>query len=359
MRIKKKMISGVALSILAIVSACKNETRQVPMEHSVILTKPTTVRPTVLRSYCGVVRESQVINLGFKVPGQISRIEVKEGDRVHRGQLLAKLDDKDYRLGVKAVQIQYEQLKDEVARSKMLLEQKSLSANDFEKAEAGLRQLHTQLQINQNKLDYTSLYAPADGYIQAVNFSSSEMVDAGTAVMTLMDVSQLEVTVDIPLEIYQESASIANYSCIVVNSGLSKKYPMRLLSLLPKADGNQTYQLRLVFMNKPDRNITSGMNVEVQIESAMDSVDSDCMMVPQSAVFRDGQQTCVWVFRSDSTVCRRPVVLNGSVRDGMIMVTGGLKDNERIVRAGVNVLQAGEKVRVLDKPSETNVGGML
>ena len=63
---------------------------------------------------------------------------------------------------------------DEVARASRLYEKKSMSANDFEKASAGLRQLGVQLQVNKNKLAYTKLYAPADGYVSAVNFSPAE-----------------------------------------------------------------------------------------------------------------------------------------------------------------------------------------
>lgn len=62
--------------------------------------------------------------------------------------MLAELDDEDYKLGVEALQIQYNQLKDEVARTRKLFEQKSVSANDYEKASAGLRQLGVQLQVN-------------------------------------------------------------------------------------------------------------------------------------------------------------------------------------------------------------------
>ena len=140
-------------------------------------------------NHSGIVREAHTISLGFKTAGQIERIHVREGDYVRQGQLLAELDDADYRLGVEALQIQYDQLEDEVERTKRLFDQKSVSVNDYEKAVAGLRQLGVQLQVNKNKLDYTKLYAPIDGYVQSVNFSPAEMVDAGTALFTLLDMS--------------------------------------------------------------------------------------------------------------------------------------------------------------------------
>ena len=197
--------------------------------HSVMVTTPEAMEGTVVKNYSGIVREAHTINLGFKTPGQIERILVAEGDYVHKGQLLAELDDADYRLGVEALQIQYDQLKDEVGRTEQLYRQKSISANDYEKATAGLRQLGVQLQANKNKLNYTKLYAPTDGYIQAVNFSPAEMVDAGTALFTLLDVSRMEVVADIPVAEYQQRDRFTRYFSRV--AGSASELPMQLLSL--------------------------------------------------------------------------------------------------------------------------------
>ena len=83
--------------------------------------------------------------------------------------------------------------------------------------------------------------------------------------------------------------------------------------------------------------------------------------VPLCAVFRDtdGSEPCVWVFERDSTVTKRPVVLRGTDDEGRAVVIEGLTGEERIVRAGVNVLQEGERVRVVGKSSKTNIGGLL
>lgn len=324
--------------------------------HSVMVTTPEAMEGTVVKNYSGIVCEAHTINLGFKTPGQIERILVAEGDYVHKGQLLAELDDADYRLGVEALQIQYDQLKDEVGRTEQLYRQKSISANDYEKATAGLRQLGVQLQANKNKLNYTKLYAPTDGYIQAVNFSPAEMVDAGTALFTLLDVSRMEVVADIPVAEYQQRDRFTRYFSRV--AGSASELPMQLLSLTPKADGNQLYQLRLAFVGQPDKQLTAGMNVEVGIVMA-DTTATTGVVVPLCAVFRDGDTSCVWVLGADSTLVKQQVVLDGSDSRGRAVIREGLTGSEQIVRAGVNALQEGEKVRVIERSSKTNVGGLL
>lgn len=338
--------------------ACGRASHENSTLRSVALTEPVLLEATHVINHSGIVREAHTISLGFKTAGQIERIHVREGDYVRQGQLLAELDDADYRLGVEALQIQYEQLKDEVERTKQLFDQKSVSANDYEKAAAGLKQLGVQLQVNKNKLDYTKLYAPTDGYVQAVNFSPAEMVDAGTALFTLLDVSHMEIVADIPVGEYRQRDHFARFYGKV--AGIEEKFPMQLSSLTPKADGNQLYQLRLTFAGQPDKRLTAGMNAEISIVVA-DKGGITGFAVPLCAVFQDtdGNKPCVWVFERDSTVSKRPVVLNGTDAEGRAVITEGLTGEERIVRAGVNVLQQGQRVHVAEEPSKTNIGELL
>ena len=108
----------------------------------------------------------------------------------------------------------------------------------------------------------------------------------------------------------------------------------------------------------------SGLGVELarhvggEIVSA-DSTAAHGHTVPLRALFNDGQSACVWVMQGDSTVVKRPVTIDGSLDNSRAVVTDGLTGDELIVRAGVNVLQQGEKVKVVEQPSKTNIGGIL
>ena len=73
---------------------------------SVSVTQPVALGGETTRTFSGVVKAANEVSLGFKTAGQIARIHVAEGDYVRKGQLLAELDDADYRLAVEALQIQ-------------------------------------------------------------------------------------------------------------------------------------------------------------------------------------------------------------------------------------------------------------
>ena len=356
---KRKNLLCLSAFLLFLLNSCSQPNRSSSPVHSVEVTNPEPSCSHTTRNYSGVVREAHEISLGFKTAGQIKRIHVKEGDHVRKGELLAELDDADYLLGVEALQIQYDQLKDEVARTRKLFEQKSVSANDYEKASAGLRQLGVQLQVNKNKLEYTRLYAPEDGYIQSVNFSPAEMVDAGTAMFTFLDVSHLEVKTDLPSNTFKNIDNVASYDCMVSSEKESQTYPMDFLSLSPKADGNQLYQLILKFRENPGKQITPGMNIGVRLSIDWTNDSKGEFIIPVCSVFKSSDNSCVWVLKEDSTIEKRVITIDNNFSGEHVTVIKGLNGTERIVRAGVNSLQEGEKVTVIEEPEKSNVGGLI
>ena len=355
---KKSLI--LPLILLALFSGCSGNRSQ---DTSCVRTVKTicveSAGTSSSSAYPGTVREANSINVGFKTPGQIETINVKEGDYVHSGQLLASLDDNDYRLGVEALQIQYDQLSAEVSRLKELYAKKSISVNDYEKARAGLAQLGVQLQINKNKLAYTKLYAPVSGYIIDVNFAPSEMVDAGTPLFVMRDVSVMEVEVDIPASDYHERGAFRSFFC---RSSQGDIAPLALVSIAPKADGNQLYRMTLRYSGTKNVMSTSflpGTNVEVVINREDSTLSMEPMLVlPTAAVRYDGTQAYVWTVSGDSTLLRRDICVSASGDAGKLNV-GGIGQGTEVVCAGAATLSQGEKVRIMGHQPESNVGGLL
>jgi RND family efflux transporter MFP subunit len=358
--------AGIAIFFAAfLLSSCgSKETQQAATTvHNVYLTSPQPIGGSVAAEYSAVVEEARNISVGFKTGGQIEKVMVKEGDYVKAGQVLATLDSRDYALAVEQLKIQYEQLKSEFSRKEQLFASGNISPNDFEKAKAGLEQLRVQLELNTNKLSYTRLHAPVSGYITKRNHERGETVGAGTSVVELMDDGNLEVIVDLPAAEYARRNSFAGFTGRLTNSQSS--FPLTYLSLTPKADNNQLYQLRLAVPAASRKALTAGMNLNVAI-SHSDSATAEgaesnagSYSLPLRSVFTDAGKEYVWIFNpADSTVNRRQVTTSGNAGDGLISVSG-VTTTDRIVRAGVNVLQEGEKVVVLEEASATNKGELL
>lgn len=350
-------MAAAFFSIAAVISCAGGGNSGEPAVRTVKTMTVSAADSTGTLTYPGIVQEMHTINVAFKTPGQISKINVKEGDYVREGQLIASLDDADYRLGVEALQIQYDQVSDEVSRLRELYAKKSVSANDYEKAEAGLRQLAVQLQVNKNKLAYTKLYAPVSGYVKSVNFAKSEMVDAGTPLISMMDVSGLEVQADIAASEYLDRSSFTSFT---VNTPNGDTCGAKLIGIVPKADGNQLYRMTLKINlgeSLMKNSFLPGTNVEVSIKKNGFTTGKE-IVLPLSAISYDNKQAFVWKVDDSSSIVKVNVKVSPSA-DATHAHVSGIAPGTEVVTAGAASLKEGEKVNVLSNPSETNIGGLL
>lgn len=342
----------MAATLCVVMSSCGGkESAPVQEEtvHNVFVVHPVLQGGSHARSFTGVVEENRTIGLGFKTAGQIESINVKEGDRVSKGQLLATLDTKDYELVVKQLQVQYDQMKADHERLAYLHDRSNVSESEFEKSSSGLEQLGVQLQMNKNKLEYTRLYSPVSGVITAVNFEKAEMVDAGRPVFDIMDNGQLEIVVDLPVRDYMNRGQFNNLE-LAGKDGVD--YQLNILSITPKADNNQLYQMKLTVPAEAAKELTSGMNVTVKINVGAEGgeANGECS-VPLRSVFERHGESYVWVLTPESTVVARKVTVV-SAGKGEVVISG-IAPGDAVVRAGVNSLHDGEKVNVITRTPDS------
>ncbi len=346
------------LSAVFLLPSCGGKESTADYQRTVEVVKPVAVGSVYERTFTGIVRDAQEISLGFKTPGQIEAVYVEEGDYVKEGQIIARLDDADYKLGVEASKVQYEQTKREVERLKTLYEGKSISGNDYDKAVSGLKALKVQLESNENKLSYTVLRAPVSGYIKQVGFEKSEMVDAGTPVVTLLASGGKEVEVDVPVSVYAERENIESVTC---SSSYAKEggVAMRVAGVVPSADGSQLYKMRLTFADAKSEKFTSGLNVAVHFSFRNAGGDKGGVVLPMRCVYEKGGKSYVWIVDKDSAVVARQVEIVGAGESGSAIIEGNVGADDNVVCAGVNSLREKEKVRIIGKTADSNVGGLI
>lgn len=345
------------IALIALCVASCKDAPQASMVKTVKVIKPEALGMVMDKQFSGVVKEAREISAGFKTGGQIARILVKEGDYVRKGQVIAVLDMSDYRLGVEASQIQYDQLKAEVERLKVLAKAKSVSGNDYDKAVAGLRQVGVKLQSDKNQLSYCTLHSPASGYVQQRNNEVGEMVQAGSPIVSLLDVNGMEVEVDIPAILYVHRNALSDFRC-VSSLNPDQSYPLSLVSITPKANNTQLYTMKLAFAHGA-KGLTSGMNVNVSMNMSIKTPLTNLITLPVNALFKEHGKNYVWIVNKNNTVERREVEINSFNQYGKIIIKGGLQGDETIVKAGVHHLSDHQKVQILDESSKTNVGDML
>ena len=306
-------------------------------------------------TYPGRTQASEEANVAFRVAGTLLKVTVKEGDRVRRGQVIARMDDRDYRVQLTAAEAEYTQVKAEAERVMALYADSVATANNYDKARYGLQQITQKLQHCRDQVEDCILRAPFDGYVRTVLHESHETVAAGMPIVGLIADGQTEVVINIPASENLRRSEFADFTARF-DVLPDEEFPLQLLSIARQANTNQLYEVRLGLKGRHPQ-ITPGMSTLVQL--TYHSEGENPIRVPLRAVMHDAKgATTVFVY-DKGHLHRTPITLGRAHGDGSVEVNSGLKRGDQIVVAGVNTLSDGEAVRPTSEPSKTNVGGLL
>ncbi len=301
----------------------------------------------------GKVVAATDVNIGFRVPGIVEEICVTDGSFVRKGDVVARLDSRDYELQVSATQAEYDAVKAEVDRVVALFADESISANDYDKATNGLRAITAKLEAHSNALYDTDLRAPFDGYIQRNNFDRGEAVAAGTPVIVLISATAPEVTVDIPAAYYIKQKNFEGATASI-EIFPNKTFDLRLKGISPKANLNQLY--RITFSIEGADGILPSAGVSAMVKMTYTAPITPSTTIPFTAIVEQNGENFVWVVTNGQAKSRSVVV--AKIQNGMALITEGLEEGEIVITAGVNSLKENEQVTQLKEPSASNVGGL-
>lgn len=316
------------------------------------------------RSFAGTVIEGKKANLSFRISAPIERIYVEEGEYVEQGQLLAKLDARDYQLQYTAVQAQFEQISSEVARIETLYKKGNVAINDYEKAQAGLKQITAKYESVQNSLNDIKLLAPYSGFIQDIYFQQSEIIKAGLPVISLISNKDFQIQCDIPAIVYANKDKFSSYS-VTLETNPEEEIPLQLDNIKHKANLNSLYRVFFNIQNQSSKSpkMAVGMDCQVKIVYELETSDQENIVkVPmESIVQSERYSSFVWLLNTHDRygyiVNKRPVKIIGIDESGLVMISDGLKAGDRIIKAGVHSLAENQQVEPLKENSPLRHGG--
>ena len=222
----------------------------------------------------------------------------------------------------------------------------------------GLKQITAKYQHHKDQLEYTRLYAPFSGFIQKKLFDAHETVGAGMPVISMVSAGIPEVEINLPAADYIRRDRFDGYHC-TFDLYPGENYPLKLISVTPKANANQLYTMRLQMVPGKLPLPSPGMNTMVTIYC--NEIDSQPVFVPSGALLQKDGKTYVFVYDpSAGKVHSREVTVLRLLSDGRAMVVSDtLHAGEIVVASGVHHIEDGENVRPLATGSKTNVGGLL
>jgi RND family efflux transporter MFP subunit len=307
------------------------------------------------REFPGVVRARYETDLGFRVAGKIVARLVNVGDRVRTGDVVARLDRRDLQLQVESADAELTAATSNLAqaaadelRYQNLRTRGYAAVADYERkkaakdeAEGRMERAQRALDLARNQLTYADLKADADGVITATLAESGQVVALGQAVARLAHRGEMEAVVALP-ETRLDEARRADAS-VRLWAGPDRRFSAHLRELSPQADATtRTYPARFTIEN-PDDTVALGMTATVVLSHPADTMVAK---VPLAAILNRGTGPTVYRV-DDAGVLERRSVTVSSFNEVAALVTSGLEDGDQIVTLGVQMLEAGQKVRAI------------
>lgn len=347
-----RIFSAVTLAFaLLFIASCGSDEGAQTREPAVRPAKFITLSPASdvqTSRYPAVVSAAKFSELSFPVSGQIEELAVIEAQTVDKGDLIARLDQRDFQNQVDSARSQFRNAEEEYQRAVRLAQEDAIARNVLEQRESQRDIAKAQLDTAEKALEDTVLRAPFAGAVAQVPVRVRENISAGQVVAGLMGTGAREVTIDLPARVIAESQEVEDRgSFVILKAAPDTRIPATYQEANLLADtASQTYAVTFSFEPPPNLVILPGMSATVELSSARRSETTAARIsVPLSAIASDGDSKYVWVVDQESmTVSRRDVTVADGIGE-VAVVTEGLASGDTIVSAGASFLAEGMQVR--------------
>lgn len=320
-----------------------------------VRTMTVSLGSTKTRSFAGVVEANKTAELGFRVNGQLKVVNSKEGDFVEKGQILAVLDQADFKIKLNASQADYDRAESDFERAKSLIKQGAISRADFEKLKAQQSNAKAQLETAQQNLNYTELKAPFSGQIAKQFLQNFEKISSSSPFAIIHDLSSFEVRINLPESIMIKFKKSRNKADVyaVFDGNQDKPYPLTFKEVSTRADENtQTYTVKFVMEAPKNINLLPGMSAQVFSKYTSATDDLNEVYIPAQSVLADSKGRFVYIAVKTAEglaeVQRRSVVV-GDLNENGLQVVNGLDIGDAVITAGMSKVSHGLAVRIMEE----------
>lgn len=335
----KPVIIGLLITGLF---ACKNNSEQTTtsrggtMEVDYMVVKPQGVSHSIQVS--GSLLPAETAMVSAQASGKVVGIFFDEGQNVTKGQLLVKLDAREWLAQQKLLEAELETAQNDYNRKKELAEIQGVSAADLENAALRLSTIKAGKTEVDVKIDYASIHAPFSGIIGLRSISEGAYLAPGSAVAQLVQVDPIKLEFNVP-EKYASQISVGQQVNFTI-TGSRNIFSGTVYATEPAiSPGSRSLKVRAKVPN-PKKELIPGAFADITIR--LDSIP-DGLMVPTDAIVpRLNEQL---VYKIENGKVTEVEVLTGIRKEHTIQIESGLSPNDTIMVSGLLQARNGMPVR--------------
>ena len=302
------------------------------------------IEPSVLQSTVkavGTVLADASALLRAEVPGQIVELHFDDGQAVVKGESLFSIEATVLEAEANEAQANAEQSEASYTRAKELIDDKLISATDFDAARANYNVSVARLLSSQARLSKTIIRAPFDGFVGLRRINIGDYATIGQELVDVVRLDPLRVEFSVPETLL---AQLKPGQAIDVSIGA---YPNELFhgvitAIAPQIDvTGHSVAIRARLPN-PELKLRPGLFAQVSVTLA---VKEDALMLPEQAIWPIGQTKTVFVVEEGKAL--QKTVTTGERLPGRVEIVSGLVAGEEVVTAGQMKIFDGAAVKTI------------
>ncbi len=361
-----KFVKHIILVVFAfsMLTACKDaEVKKEEVLRPVRYETVGTLGVQKTRTFSGIAKAGDKIELSFRSSGIISKVNVSKGQKVKKGDLIAKLDNVEANLAyeqtisaLNSAKSAMNTAKSELDRMKSLYEKGSKSLSEYEQTKNSYQNALSQYEsakrnkgIQATQLSYGVITAPKDGLIADTDGGVGERVGAGHQFAILNAGDQMKIEVGLPENIVNTVKT--GMEAVIAFSSLDQKtFDGTVLEVAPTVDDGAATYTTSIGIDTPTPDIKPGMAAKVTFNFENTGIASDnSIIIPVKAVGEDGDGNFVYIIESEDGV--KGVIKKQTIEIGELTTVGfkvkkGLFEGQKIATAGLQTLLEGQKVKL-------------
>ena len=340
---KKNVILLVVTTLLVI--GCKKESK-----YQKVHDKPLPVRIAVVadndnasvRNYIGEISSGSEMPLSFILGGELTELNIKKGQFVHKGDVLARVDATQAKSMYESAKAVLQQAEDGYNRTKPVHDKGGISELRWKEIETDVQKARSMFVSAEKRYLDCTLRASMDGYVQMNNVEVGQTLGPSQRIGMLLDMKSLTAKFTVPENEVGNLAIGQHITVLIPSLDIELPAPISEKDIVSTHLAH-TYQVTATLPdNEVSRQLLPGMVCKAQVTN----LNKGGIVVPASCVVTQKQGLSVWVI-SNGKAERRLIKMSEYVKNGVI-VDDGLSNGDTIVVQGYQKLYNGANIAVIE-----------
>ncbi|MGB3224162.1 MAG: efflux RND transporter periplasmic adaptor subunit [Desulforhopalus sp.] len=334
-------------TLIAANKAAEGSREKPPVNVVTLTLSPTTITDRI--NLPGVVEPWTRLSLMAKLSGSITKVLAKEGDHVKKGDIIALIEDDDFRIALERAEATYDLAKSEYARDKSIHAKGVIPTATLDINRNNLQTAESDYENAKLLFSRTSITSPMDGTIRRMDAKVGLQLSIGDPIAEILAIDRMKAVVGIPESDVTAVRELENVDLTVQALGdriiTGKKY---FLSPSPESAA-RLYNLELEIDNSSGE-VLAGMFIRADI--VKEQIDETLAVPFYSVISRNDQQ---YVYIEEEGVAKKRMVKLGIMEKWMVQITEGLNPGDSLLIEGHRDVEDSQNVKIiktLTSPSE-------